>query len=264
MAQRRMFSKDITENDSFLEMPLSSQALYFHLGMQADDDGFVSPQRILRMIGCSGDDLKILVAKKFVLSFDDGIIVIKHWKINNYLRNDRYKNTTHADKKLLLALKTNGSYTWYTTGIPLVDAGKDSIGKDTSEVVTSQGLKDNQKDMAWNQQPDDFEEGVVDLDGDGAIKAPTKKSTRKYPNAPAVRKVFLEVLGKNPLDWNKNTTILQACENLYTERGIEKVRNALEFYKENKDNEYCPQVDTPVKLDRKYSDLSKFKSKHNL
>lgn len=126
------------------------------------------------------------------------------------------------------------------------------------------GDKSPNTDMTWNQQPDDFEEGVVDLDGDGAIKAPTKKSTRKYPNAPAVRKVFLEVLGKNPLDWNKNTTILQACENLYTERGIEKVRNALEFYKENKDNEYCPQVDTPVKLDRKYSDLSKFKSKHNL
>lgn len=129
-----MFSKDITENDAFLEMPLSSQALYFHLGMQADDDGFVSPNRIMRMIGCQSDDLKILITKKFVLSFPDGVVVIKHWKINNYLRPDRYKETTYIDKKELLTLKNNDSYTWSTIGIPddipQVDAGKDRIGKD--------------------------------------------------------------------------------------------------------------------------------------
>jgi len=130
MAQRRMFSKDITENDAFLDMPLSTQALYFHLGMQADDDGFVSPNRILRMVGCQADDLKILVAKKFVLQFDDGVLVIKHWKMNNYLRNDRYKATTHQDKLAMLTVKSNGGYKLDTIGIPAVDAGKVSIGKD--------------------------------------------------------------------------------------------------------------------------------------
>lgn len=129
MAQRRMFSKDITENDAFLDMPLSTQALYFHLGMQADDDGFVSPNRIMRMLGCQIDDLKILIAKKFVLQFDDGIVVVKHWKINNYLRNDRYKPTTHQDKLAQLTVKDNGGYKLDTIGIPLVDAGKDRIGK---------------------------------------------------------------------------------------------------------------------------------------
>lgn len=129
MAQRRMFSKDITENDNFLDMPLSSQALYFHLGMQADDDGFVSPKRIMRMLGCQQDDLRILVAKKFVIQFEDGIIVIKHWKINNYLRNDRYKETLHKEKLALLTIKSNGGYKLDTIGIPLVDAGKVSIGK---------------------------------------------------------------------------------------------------------------------------------------
>lgn len=124
-----MFSKDITENDAFLDMPLSTQALYFHLGMQADDDGFVSPNRILRMLGCQADDLKILVAKKFVLQFEDGVVVIKHWKINNYLRNDRYKPTTHQDKLAQLITKENGGYKLDTIGIPVVDAGKDSIGK---------------------------------------------------------------------------------------------------------------------------------------
>lgn len=129
IAQRRMFSKDITENDAFLDMPLSTQALYFHLGMQADDDGFVSPKRIVRMLGCQSDDLKILIAKKFVISFEDGVVVIKHWKINNYLRNDRHKPTTYQDKLALLTTKSNGGYKLDTNGIPLVDAGKDSIGK---------------------------------------------------------------------------------------------------------------------------------------
>lgn len=130
MAQRRMFSKDITENDAFLDMPLSTQALYFHLGMQADDDGFVSPNRILRMLGGQPDDLKLLIAKKFVLQFEDGVVVIKHWKMNNYLRNDRYKTTTHQDKLAQLKVKDNGGYQLDTTGIPLVDAGKVRIGKD--------------------------------------------------------------------------------------------------------------------------------------
>lgn len=131
MAQRRMFSKDITENDAFLDMPLSTQALYFHLGMQADDDGFVSPKRIVRMIGAQTDDLRILVAKKFVLEFDDGVIVIKHWKINNYIQKDRKKVTAHQDKLALLTVKKNNGYKLDTKCIQNVRVGKDSIGKDS-------------------------------------------------------------------------------------------------------------------------------------
>ena len=113
MAQRRCFTNKITGSDAFLEMPLSTQCLYFHLNMNADDDGFVnSPKKIMRMVGASDDDLKILIAKSFVLVFESGVIVIKHWRMNNTLRNDRYHPTDYQEEFKLLDLKGNDSYTW--------------------------------------------------------------------------------------------------------------------------------------------------------
>ena len=259
-----MFSKDITEHDAFLEMPLSTQALYFHLGMQADDDGFVSPNRIMRMIGSQTDDLKILVAKKYVLQFEDGVVVIKHWKLNNYLRSDRYKISTQKDKLSQLSLKSNGSYTWYTSGIPLVDAGKDSIGKVKSEPNGSaQSDLSNKKENMWNTTSDDYADEVsIDVDGDGTLEE-KKPQTRKYPNAPAVRKVFQEVLGKSPAAWKINKNQLLACENLYTERGIKAITNALLFAKAHKDTEFCPLISSPYDLDSKWTKLGEFKQKQN-
>ncbi len=116
--------------------------------------------------------------------------------------------------------------------------------------------------MSFNKKGEDYDEGVIDMDGDMTLVEEKKPQTKKYPNAPEVRKLFQEILGKNPLDWKKNTTILQACENLYTERGITKMRNALEWYKEHKDTEYCPVIDSPLDLDRKYTNLSRFKTKY--
>ena len=115
-----MFAKTIIDSDAFVDMPLSTQALYFHLSMRADDDGFINnPKRIQRMIGCADDDIKLLVAKRFILPFDSGVVVIKHWKIHNYIRNDRYKETVYQDEKAQLALKDNGAYTEMDTdGIP--------------------------------------------------------------------------------------------------------------------------------------------------
>ena len=111
MAERRMFAKTIIDSDAFLDMPATSQLLYFHLAMRADDDGFVnSPKKILRVIGCGEDDLKLLFAKKFLIPFDSGVVVIKHWKIHNYIQKDRYKPTVYKDEKAQLILKENGSY----------------------------------------------------------------------------------------------------------------------------------------------------------
>ncbi len=111
MAERRMFAKTIIDSDAFIDMPLSAQALYFHLSMRADDDGFVnSPKRIQRMIGAADDDMKLLVAKSFLIPFESGIVVIKHWKIHNYIRGDRKKQTVHSDEMLLLETKENGVY----------------------------------------------------------------------------------------------------------------------------------------------------------
>lgn len=120
MAERRMFAKTIIDSDSFLDMPLSAQALYFHLSMRADDDGFINnPKKIQRMIGASDDDCKLLLAKRFVIAFESGIVVIKHWKIHNYIRNDRYKPTVYTSEKAMLTSKENGAYIEAETdGIP--------------------------------------------------------------------------------------------------------------------------------------------------
>ena len=100
MAERRMFAKTIIDSDAFIDMPLSTQTLYFHLSMRADDDGFINnPKKIQRMIGATDDDLKLLLAKRYILAFDSGVIVIKHWKIHNYIEKDRYKPTVYIEEK---------------------------------------------------------------------------------------------------------------------------------------------------------------------
>ena len=142
MAERRMFAKTIVLSDAFLDMPLSARCLYFTLGMFADDDGFVnSPKGIMRQAGCSEDDMKVLLAKKFLLAFESGVIVIKHWRINNYLQKDRYNPTKYGDEKATLSLDENGAYQtakalpepMYTQEAYTQDRlGKDRLGKDNS------------------------------------------------------------------------------------------------------------------------------------
>ena len=135
-----MFAKTIIDSDAFIDMPLSTQALYFHLSMRADDDGFINnPKKIQRMISASDDDLKMLIVKKYILPFDSGVVVIKHWKIHNYIRSDRYKPTVYTDEKALITSKENGVYTkTNTVGIPngyqtdtQVSIDKVSISKDS-------------------------------------------------------------------------------------------------------------------------------------
>ena len=115
MAERRMFAKTIIDSDAFLDMPLSSQSLYFHLSMRADDDGFINnAKKIQRMLGCADDDLKILLAKNFIIPFETGVCVIKHWKIHNLIQKDRYKATVYEDEKNKLSIKNNNVYTMDT------------------------------------------------------------------------------------------------------------------------------------------------------
>ena len=139
MAERRMFAKTIIDSDAFLDMPMSTQALYFHLSMRADDDGFINnPKRIQKMIGASDDDLKLLMAKAFIIVFESGVVVIKHWKIHNYIQSDRYKPTVYAEEKSLLNVKKNKAYTLNSNeciqNVYITDTqdrlGKDRLGKD--------------------------------------------------------------------------------------------------------------------------------------
>lgn len=148
MAERRMFAKSIVLSDAFLDMPLSARCLYFTLGMLADDDGFVgNPRSVMRQCGASQDDMSILLQKRYVLGFESGVIVIKHWRMNNYLRTDRYHTTTYIEEKENLVIDKKGAYTEKDknkaitdVGIPSgnqvvdgryteVSIGKDSIGK---------------------------------------------------------------------------------------------------------------------------------------
>lgn len=138
MAEKRMFTKIITESDLFLDMPLSAQCLYFHLNMEADDDGFIdSVKRIKRMIGASDDDLKLLIAKQFIIPFESGVIVIKHWRLHNTLRKDRYKETIHIDEKEQLQENEDKSYSmvanWLPNGCQMVAIDKNSIDKNSIE-----------------------------------------------------------------------------------------------------------------------------------
>ena len=149
MAERRMFAKTIIDSDAFLEMPVTSQLLYFHLSMRADDDGFVNkPKSLMRMVGCHDDDLKLLFVKKFLIPFESGVVVIKHWKIHNYIRKDTYTETKYKEEKATLELDENSAYR-LTEESPLqlrdesvnepltqVRVGKVSTGKDSvGEVI---------------------------------------------------------------------------------------------------------------------------------
>lgn len=155
MAERRMFAKSVVQSDAFGEMPLTAQALYFHIGMEADDDGFFdNAQRLVRSVGASVDDMRLLITKGFILDTGDGVFVIRDWKISNYLRSDRYKSTRHTDKAALLCMEKGQPYRFASSqfppsltgcaasgvpvGIPVgiphgsqvVSIGKDRIGED--------------------------------------------------------------------------------------------------------------------------------------
>ena len=143
-----MFARTIIDSDAFLDMPQSSQLLYFHMSMRADDDGFVNnPRSIMRNVKCSEDDMRVLISKKFIIPFESGIVVIKHWKIHNYIAKDRYKETKYKNEKANLILDENNSYTMSTNciqGVYELDTqvrlGKESIGKESIDNSISKDI----------------------------------------------------------------------------------------------------------------------------
>lgn len=164
MARKRMFSLLVVDTDEFLDMPSSTQSLYYHLGMRADDDGFVSsPKKIVKLVNCSNDDLKLLIAKGFIIPFDSGIIAIRHWKLNNDLKKDRYTPTIYLKEKSTLKVNKNKVYSidgnnldtkWIQNGNKLdtqYSIDKNSIDKNSKEYIV-QKQEENQEQIQEQKQ----------------------------------------------------------------------------------------------------------------
>lgn len=182
-----MFAKTIIDSDMFLDMPVTARLLYYDLAMRADDDGFVnSPKKIMRMIGASQDDLGILAMKKFIIPFDNGVVVIKHWRIHNYIRKDTYNETTYTEQKALLKLDDNKEYVFVDEpsterGLP-EDTDKSSIDKisldknsnSTTEKETEIPLIPLDDGSEWEVPQDYYEECVKNYPDADVLKELSK------------------------------------------------------------------------------------------
>lgn len=184
MAQKRMFDKIITNDDNFLEMPNSTQALYFHLSMNADDDGFVNNWKsIMKITGTKEDDLKILISKSYLIPFDSGILVIKHWRINNYLRGDRYRPTQFQKEFNMLENHENKAYQlkseWSTIGIPLVNPDKIRIDKNRIEKNREEENSIEDTKMSLTSDKMSLKTDNLSSKDSLAIASPTKTENKK-------------------------------------------------------------------------------------
>lgn len=180
MANKRMIRKDVIDTDAFLDMPLSTQALYFHLNLRADDDGFVgNPKRVSALISASEDDLKLLIAKKFVILFENGVIVIKHWRMHNTLSANRYHETNFTDEKSMLRLKDNKSYT----------LGEGQAIDDSHLIEMSERQAQNDRRTKDEQKTNSDKDIDKELDKDIDINNKKEKTKRvfKQPTVDEVR-----------------------------------------------------------------------------
>lgn len=219
-----MFSPDIVESDAFLDMPPSSQALYFHLGMYADDDGFVNPQKIMRMMNATTDDLKIIITKRFVLPFENGVVVIKHWRVNNLIRKDFYRPTQYQEQFKQLTVKENGAYTDSVNKLLTTRQrrlGKDRIGK----VIKREAPETDARDEIGE---------IINL--------------------------FKDVNPSYSLLF-KNKTERGAVERLLEKIGREKLEATIVYASQANGMAYAPTITTPYQLEKKLGELIAFYKK---
>jgi hypothetical protein len=248
MAHKRMFSKDITGSDAFLEMPASSQALYFHFGMEADDDGFIgNPKKIMRVMGVSEDDMKILLAKRFLLAFKSGIIVVKHHRINNNWDAHNCKRTIYLEEFSELRIKENRAYTLdETQGVPVQSDSrlnpvfridKNRIDKNTTGAVAIAPR---------------IEYVVEDED------RPAKKESRVKDKL-----AIYHLFSQKEQPWWRHAQQKKAALSLFDLVGADKVRAGLQKMRENVDDPYCPQAQTPFDYEVKLPKLSAYAKRNS-
>lgn len=236
MAERRMFAKTIIDSDAFIDMPQSTQLFYFHLSMRADDEGFINnPKSIMRNIGCKDDDLKLLIMKKFIIPFESGVVVIKHWKIHNYIQSDRFLPTKYKDEKSQLELDENKAYRvpkkdennqCIQNGYSLdtqVSIGKDSIGKDSINNTISEPKQKKIKFGTYKNvllTEDEYERLKNDyysLDMNGVIEWFSayieEKAYKSKSHNLAIRRWVIDAYS-NKNKSNQQKSILERIENL--------------------------------------------------
>jgi hypothetical protein len=224
LAQKRMFTMKIVDSDAFLDMPATTQCLYFHLNMRADDDGFIgNPKRIMKITGASEDDLRLLIAKRFVLTFEDGVIVIKHWRMHNTLSRDRYTETSYIDEKRMLLLKENGSYS----------LASGNVIDDTKLIERSNRQTHNRRNKDATKTHAEKDIGLdkdIDIDKEKDNKLIVSKDTICQTD---VRRVIeewnkLQEVGINPIrDIKPSSKRCQLLKGRIREYGIDEVLSAI-------------------------------------
>lgn len=197
MAKRRMFSCDVIDNDKFLDMSATARLLYYDLGMRADDDGFISPKKVMRMTSATQDDLLALISRGFIIPFESGVIVITNWKMNNYIQKDRYTPTIYKDEKKRLSHDDNNSYVLDTQCIQNVSKMDTQVrlGKD-SNIYTYMDVNIPDDESSHNEKKTSG--GTVKYGNEDInrfIKGVNKYLTVKLPDDGRARKV-----AKNSLD----------------------------------------------------------------
>ena len=235
-----MFSKDVTTSDAFREMPTSTQALYFHLGMEADDDGFLDNYKgLMRAVGSSEDDLKILLGKRFLLPRGSGILVVKHWLINSTVRKDRYQPTRHIEAKNGLFLKENRSYTDNPdSGIPLGNhlATQKRIGEDRKEEYAEQSSEVKVYNEDEHTQPE------------------RKKKTTS--DMVAVFELFDDQPQRKV--WKLREIERVSAQTLHDEFGIDELKKRYGIVKKYRGETSCPQIDKPSEFLEKMPKMEYF------
>lgn len=231
MANKRMFSKTIIDSDAFLDMPATTQSLYFHFVMRADDEGFIgNPKKIMRMVSAGEDDFKILVAKRYVLTFESGVVVIKHWLIHNTIQMDRFNPTTYQKEKESLSLNEFKAYT------DRKQIGNEPITQ--SNLIKSNLSKDKIKDTGETSSPE----------------IPLLIKEFESIN-PAVKRMY------------GNTTQRKACAELIKTYSFERtVKVIKETLPKTNGLPYFPTITTPLQLMDKWTTLEsairKYQSEH--
>lgn len=246
---KTMLSDKIITSDAFLDMPLSAQALYVHLCMSADNDGFTQPKKIMRMVNAANDDLQILIAKRFILAFDSGVVVIKHWWINNSKRGDRHNATKYTEEYELLIIKENKAYTYLQQQTGVVEA------------LATTGIP-NGNHLATKRQPNTIQFNTTQSK---AIQSNTIQPTVAQSVKPTSRperiptdeiNEILEYWGEViKLELGNETGQRKAIAALVRQRGAAGVKKLIDGVALSMDDQYAPRISDFVSLKRKQNDL---------